>query len=85
MQHSDFLPASRPVLADLASCDRWLARERITDSDRACAAFIGLLDQLEDAPPSAADRHRRALPAQRADHRLDHSNSRCDNAAGLAS
>jgi len=53
MQHSDFLPASRPILADLASCDRWLTRERITDSDRACAAFIGLLDQLEDAPPSA--------------------------------
>ena len=53
MQHSDFLPFSRPVLFDVASCDRWLARERITDSDRACAAFIGLLDQLEDAPPSA--------------------------------
>ena len=53
MQHSDFLPASRPILVDLASCDRWLERERFTDSDRACAAFIELLDQLEDAPPSA--------------------------------
>lgn len=53
MQHSDFLPASRPALVDPASCDKWLERERFTDSDHACAAFIGLLDELEDAPPQA--------------------------------
>ncbi|OFZ99069.1 MAG: hypothetical protein A3H35_19055 [Betaproteobacteria bacterium RIFCSPLOWO2_02_FULL_62_17] len=53
MQHSDFIPASHPVLADPASCDKWLERERFTDSNHACAAFIGLLDALEDAPPQA--------------------------------
>ncbi|MFM9967952.1 MAG: hypothetical protein ACKVQK_06080 [Burkholderiales bacterium] len=53
MHQSDFVPVSRPLLADLASCDRWLARERITDSGRACSSFIALLDQLEDAPPDA--------------------------------
>ena len=53
MQNSDFLPASRPALLDPTSCDKWLERERFTDSDQACAAFIGLLDRLEDAPPQA--------------------------------
>jgi hypothetical protein len=54
MQHSDFLPSSRPALVDPGSCDKWLERERFTDCDHACAAFIGLLDELEDAPPQAA-------------------------------
>jgi len=54
MQHSDFLPASRPALVDPGSCDKWLERERFTDCHHACAAFIGLLDELEDAPPQAA-------------------------------
>lgn len=54
MQHSDFLPASRPALVDLASCDRWLDRARFTDPHQACTAFIGLLDEIEDAPPQAS-------------------------------
>lgn len=53
MQHSDFLPAPRPALVDLASCDKWLDRERFTDPHHACTAFIGLLDEIEDAPPQA--------------------------------
>jgi len=51
MTHSDFLPASRPVLWDARSCDEWLARTALADSQQACAALLALLDDLDDAPP----------------------------------
>ena len=51
MIQSDFVPASRPVLWDVRSCNEWLARAPLADSRQACAAFLSLLDQLEDAPP----------------------------------
>lgn len=51
MTHSDFLPASKPVLRDVRSCEEWLARATLADSSHACSAFLSLLDELEDAPP----------------------------------
>lgn len=54
MTHSDFVPASRPVLWDARSCDDWLARAALADSRQACAAFLSLLDELDDAPPRHA-------------------------------
>jgi hypothetical protein len=54
MTHSDFLPASRPVLWDVRGCDEWLARATLADSHRAGSAFLTLLEELEDAPPRHA-------------------------------
>ena len=54
MTHSDFLPASKPVLWDVRSCEEWLARATLADSRHACSAFLSLLDELEDAPPRHA-------------------------------
>lgn len=54
MIHSDFLPASRPLLHDLRSCEDWLARTTLASPDQACASFAELLDELEDAPPRHA-------------------------------
>jgi hypothetical protein len=51
MQHSDFLPASQPLLWDSKSCASWLAEVPMADPRLACNAFIGLLAALEDAPP----------------------------------
>lgn len=51
MTHSDFLPASKPMLWDVRSCEEWLARATLADSRHACSAFLSLLDELEDAPP----------------------------------
>jgi hypothetical protein len=48
---SDFLPASRPLLADLKSCDEWLAKSYLSDPRQACHEFTLLLEQLEEAPP----------------------------------
>jgi hypothetical protein len=38
MTHSDFLPASKPVLWDVRSCDEWLARGY--DFDHARFEFV---------------------------------------------
>jgi hypothetical protein len=51
MQHSDFLPASQPLLWDGKSCSAWLAKVPMADPRLACNAFIGLLGELDDAPP----------------------------------
>jgi hypothetical protein len=51
MNQSDFLPASRPLLSDLKSCDEWLARAYLSDPRQACHEFTLLLEQLEEAPP----------------------------------
>jgi hypothetical protein len=48
---SDFLPASRPLLADLKSCDEWLAKSYLSDPRQACHEFTLLIEQLEEAPP----------------------------------
>ncbi len=54
MIHSDFLPASRPLLHDLRSCEEWLARTTLASADQACSSFNDLLDEIEDAPPRHA-------------------------------
>lgn len=51
MTHSDFVPASRPLLWDVRSCDEWLARATLSDARQACHSLITLLEELEDAPP----------------------------------
>jgi len=51
MTHSDFVPASRPLLWDVRSCDEWLARAPLSDARQACHSLITLLQELEDAPP----------------------------------
>ena len=54
MQHSDFIPASRPVLANPADTGKWLDGKRFADCSQTCAAFAGLLSELEEAPPQAS-------------------------------
>lgn len=54
MTRSDFVPASRPPLPDLKSCDAWLASASVADSRQACTAYLTLLDELEIAPPRHA-------------------------------
>jgi cyclic-di-GMP-binding protein len=54
MAHSDFLPAPRPRLADLKSCEDWLARATLADPRQACNALLALLEEIEDAPPRHA-------------------------------
>ena len=51
---SDFLPASRPSLPDLESCEQWLTTTSMGDSRQACAAFIQQIGELESAPPRHA-------------------------------
>jgi len=46
------VPVSRPVIDDVRSCEAWLACATLADSRQACRAFIELLDNIEDAPPS---------------------------------
>lgn len=48
---SDFLPASRPSLPDLESCEQWLTTASMGDSRQACAAFIQQLGELAASPP----------------------------------
>lgn len=38
MTHRDFLPASKPVLWDVLSCEEWLTRVTLADSRHACSA-----------------------------------------------
>lgn len=46
-------PVPQPPIADVRSCDAWLARARLADAHQACASFVSLLDELEDSPPPA--------------------------------
>jgi hypothetical protein len=54
MAHSDFVPAARPRLTDVRSCESWLAQATLADSRQACDAFLSLLDEMGDAPPRHA-------------------------------
>lgn len=49
---SDFLPATRPPIADTPGCARWLASAVLADPRQACASFLSLLEELELSPPS---------------------------------
>ena len=51
MTESDFLPASRPLLSDLKSCEKWLSQAYLSDPRQACHELTLLLEELEDAPP----------------------------------
>lgn len=51
---SDFLPASRPSLPDLESCEQWLTTASMGDSRQACAAFIQQIGELAASPPRHA-------------------------------
>jgi hypothetical protein len=51
MLTSDYLPATRPLLANLQDCDAWLSSATLAEPGRACSTISGLLDDLEDAPP----------------------------------
>ena len=51
---SDFLPASRPSLPDLESCEEWLTTASMGDSRQACAAFILQIGELAASPPRHA-------------------------------
>ena len=51
---SDFLPASRPSLPDLESCEQWLTTASMGDSRQACAAFILQIGELAALPPRHA-------------------------------
>ena len=54
MVHSDFLPASRPAVPDIRSCEHWLGSAPLADSRQACRAFLALFDEIEDSPPPQA-------------------------------
>src|SRR5207247_8650964 len=47
----DFLPDSEPRLADLASCEDWLARAALAGMPHACSALLTLLEEIEARPP----------------------------------
>jgi hypothetical protein len=54
---SDFLPATRRALPypDVKSCEAWLAKASLGDCRQACAAFLALLGEIEEAPPPCED------------------------------
>jgi len=47
----DFLPDPQPRLADLTSCEDWLARAALAGMPHACSAFLTLLEEIEAHPP----------------------------------
>jgi cyclic-di-GMP-binding protein len=48
-------PVHQPVVADLKSCEAWLARAALADPKQACRELTGLLESFEDAsPPESA-------------------------------
>jgi hypothetical protein len=48
---SDFLPAAEPRIADLNSCEDWLARAALAGMPHACSALLALLEEIEAHPP----------------------------------
>ncbi len=50
MALGDFLPAAEPRLADLTSCEDWLAHVVLTDT-HACSTLLTLLEEIEARPP----------------------------------
>ncbi|MGB5079289.1 MAG: hypothetical protein WBO23_00925 [Burkholderiales bacterium] len=51
MSYTDFLPAARPRLENLAACEDWLARAALPDSPGGCGALATLLVEIEADPP----------------------------------
>jgi hypothetical protein len=51
MALGDFLPDAQPRLADLASCEDWLAHVILTDTHHACSTLLTLLEEIEARPP----------------------------------
>jgi len=51
MPYTDFLPAARPRLENLAGCEEWLARAALPESPGGCEALATLLDEIEADPP----------------------------------
>ena len=49
-----FLPTQQPVVADLKSCEAWLARAALADARQACRELTGLLESLEEVSPAEA-------------------------------
>jgi len=47
----DFLPDSEPRLANLASCEDWLAHAALAGMPHACSALLTLLEEIEVHPP----------------------------------
>jgi hypothetical protein len=47
----DFLPDPQPRLADLTSCQDWLARAALAGMPHACSALLTLLEEIEAHPP----------------------------------
>jgi hypothetical protein len=47
----DFLPDPRPRLADLTSCEDWLAHAALAGMPHACSALLTLLEEIEAHPP----------------------------------
>lgn len=54
MPNSEQLPALKPLHADLASCEEWLAATPLGDARQACTAYLTLLQDIADAPPTPA-------------------------------
>ena len=46
-----FAPTQQPVVADLKSCEAWLARTALADPKIACRELTGLLESLEEVAP----------------------------------
>src|SRR5258708_8956229 len=51
MALGDFPPDAQPRLADLASCEDWLAHVVLTDTQYACSTLLTLLEEIEARPP----------------------------------
>ena len=49
-----FLPTQQPVVADLKSCEAWLARAALADARQACRELTALLESLEEVSPPEA-------------------------------
>jgi cyclic-di-GMP-binding protein len=69
-----FLPTQQPVVADLKSCEAWLARAALADARQACRELTGLLESLEEfSPPLGAyievlERLREPIVVAQAEH-----------------
>jgi hypothetical protein len=46
------VPTQQPAIADIKSCEAWLARAALSDPKQACRELTGLLESLEEVPPA---------------------------------
>jgi len=51
LPYTDFLPAVRPRLENLAGCEEWLARAALSEFPGSCGKLAKLLDEIEADPP----------------------------------